>query len=49
MKKELQKIDALDVLQKVKQEFDKNAISLLNKPTPNMMKEFVNIIMKNMK
>ena len=49
MKKELQKTDALDVLQKVKQEFDKNAISVLNKPTLNMTKEFINIIMKNMK
>jgi len=49
MKEDIQKIDALDVLEKVKIFFNKNAIDVLNKPTHNMSKEFINIIMKNVK
>jgi hypothetical protein len=49
MKEDIQKIDALDVLEKVKYFFNKNAIDVLNKPTHNMNKEFINIIMKNVK
>ena len=49
MKEEIQKTDALDILLKTRNFFDKNAIDVLNKPTPLMTKEFINIIMKNIK